>query len=129
MRCSTNEIIMMGTNIMDGFCETPSPPYYAVIFTCQLNETHEGYQEMVKVMLDLAMEQPGCYGAERARTETGFQIAVSYWQDEDSITNWKAQAKHQVAQRNGINHWYKHYKLRVTRIERDYSGPEGREVG
>ncbi|MBT2130405.1 antibiotic biosynthesis monooxygenase family protein [Aliiroseovarius lamellibrachiae] len=54
-------------------------------------------------------------------------ITVSYWKDEASIAAWKAQAKHLVAQKMGIEQWYAHYELRVAKVERAYSGPEGRE--
>jgi hypothetical protein len=31
-----------------------------------------------------------------------------------------------VAQRLGKERWYSHYELRVAKVERAYSGPEGR---
>jgi len=33
-----------------------------------------------------------------------------------------------VAQKQGIERWYSHYELRVARVERAYSGPEGRSL-
>ena len=78
-------------------------------------------------MFELALEQPGCFGAESTRDADGLGITVSYWKDEASIAAWKAQAKHLVAQKMGIEQWYAHYELRVAKVERAYSGPEGRE--
>lgn len=109
------------------FSRTPEPPYYAVIFTNQLSEDDDGYQAMGDRMFEMALEQPGCFGAESTRDASGLGITVSYWKDEASIAAWKANARHLVAQTMGIERWYSHYELRVARIERAYSGPEGRE--
>lgn len=112
----------------DRFAQTPEPPYYAVIFTNQLSEDDAGYAEMGEAMYTLALAHPGCLGAESTRDATGLGITVSYWDSEDSIAAWKAQAKHLVAQTLGIERWYSHYELRVARVERAYSGPAGRSV-
>lgn len=110
------------------FSKTPEPPYYAVIFTNQLSEEDEGYEAMGNKMFELALEQPGCLGAESTRDSTGLGITVSYWADEAALSTWKANAKHLVAQNMGIEKWYSHYELRVAKVERAYSGPEGRSV-
>ncbi len=108
--------------------KTPEPPYYAVIFTNLLNETDDGYSNMGDAMFDLAHQQAGFLGADSTRGQDRLGITVSYWKDEASIQSWKANAKHMVAQSKGIEHWYTHYELRVAKIERAYSGPEGRHV-
>ncbi|WP_319411084.1 antibiotic biosynthesis monooxygenase [uncultured Cohaesibacter sp.] len=110
----------------DRFANTPEPPYYAVIFANRLKQAHEGYEAMGEAMAELALKQPGCLGAESCRDASLFGITVSYWADEKSLLAWKANAEHLVAQRLGIEKWYEHYELRVARIERAYSGPEGR---
>jgi len=72
-------------------------------------------------MFALACVQPGCLGAESARGADRLGITVSYWRDEASIIAWKAQ-------KYGIAQWYAHYELRIARVERAYSGPEGRRI-
>ena len=111
---------------MEGFAKTPEPPYYAVIFTSTRTEGDHGYEAMAQAMFELALTQPGCLGAESARGENGIGITVAYFTDEASIANWKANARHLVAQKLGRERWYSHYELRVAKVERDYSGPEGR---
>ncbi len=110
----------------DGFAITPEPPYYAVIFTSRRTGGDHGYEAMAKAMTELALQQPGCLGAESARGADGLGITVSYFRDEDSIRNWKEHARHLVAQRLGRERWYAHYELRVAKVERAYSGPQGR---
>jgi len=109
-----------------GFANTPTPPYYAVIFTSTQTDDHRGYEAMAAAMVEQAHAQPGCLGSESARTPDGIGITVSYFTDEDAIRAWKAHANHLGAQKLGKERWYAHYELRVARVERAYSGPEGR---
>ena len=110
------------------FAPLPAPPYYAVIFTAQRSAGDHGYAAMAARMSDMALASPGCLGMESTRNEGGFGITVSYWRDEASILAWKADAQHLVAQQLGQDRWYTHYSLRVARVERQYSGPEGRAL-
>ncbi|WP_256009808.1 antibiotic biosynthesis monooxygenase family protein [Desertivirga xinjiangensis] len=97
---------------------TPDPPYYAVIFSSIRTEVNEGYSEMADLMIELAHKQEGFIGIESARNEIG--ITVSYWKDIDSIRKWKQNSDHLVAQNKGRTEWYKHYKTRISKVERDY---------
>jgi heme-degrading monooxygenase HmoA len=109
-----------------GFAKTPTPPYYAVIFTSQRTDGDNGYSKMANAMYELAIQQQGCLGAESARGTDGVGITVSYFATEEDITAWKKNVRHLVAQRSGKESWYKHYEVRVAKVERAYSGPEGR---
>jgi heme-degrading monooxygenase HmoA len=98
--------------------KTPTPPYYAVIFTSLRTEGDYGYGEMAERMAELASQQPGYLGVESARSEVG--ITVSYWESLEAVRNWKANAEHLVAQRLGREKWYSAYKTRICLVERDY---------
>lgn len=110
------------------FAPLPAPPYYAVIFANQLAPAPTGYTDMADRMVELAQTQPGFLGVESTRDDTGFGITVSYWRDEAAIAAWKAEGAHIAAQDFGITRWYDHFHLRVARVDRAYSGPEGRSV-
>lgn len=97
------------------------PSYYAVIFTNQRAESDRGYQETAAAMEELAATMPGYVGFEAARGEDGFGIAVSYWESEEAIANWKRQVEHLAAQKRGRDEWYKDYTVRVARVTREYS--------
>tara|TARA_R110001583_G_scaffold96837_1_gene241515 strand:+ start:1527 stop:1844 length:318 start_codon:yes stop_codon:yes gene_type:complete len=97
---------------------TPSPPYYAVIFSNLRTEDDDGYDAMAERMVKLAAQQPGFLGFETARD--GLGISVSYWRDLESIRAWKANAEHLQAQRLGHQRWYSAFKTRIARVERDY---------
>ena len=93
-------------------------PYYAVIFTNTRTEGDNGYAQMAQDMEDLAREQPGFLGFESARSTLG--ISISYWESLESISQWKANLEHQMAQQKGIEQWYSWYKVRVCTVEREY---------
>ena len=103
---------------MSVIANTPQPPYFAVIFTSNRTKGENGYGEMSNKMVELAERQPGFLGIESAREEVG--ITVSYWSDLLSIKNWKANVEHLEAQKMGRKSWYSSFKVRISKVERDY---------
>jgi heme-degrading monooxygenase HmoA len=99
---------------------TPTPPYYAVVFTSVRTPVDEaGYAVMAERMVELAAEQPGFLGVESVRGPDGVGITVSYWASREAIDRWGADARHRVAQETGRARWYEAYRLRVCRVEDD----------
>lgn len=113
------------------FATTPEPPYYAVIFTSQRTAGHsdgnDGYDETADRMTELAATMPGFLGIETVHNADGLGITVSYWRDEASIKNWRANAEHAAARKRGREEWYEHFELRVAKVERAY-GKSPREI-
>lgn len=107
--------------IDSAFARLPEPPYYAVIFSSRRNGDDErGYEAAAQRMVELAALQPGYLGVESCRDAQGFGITVSYWIDEASILAWRDHAEHAESRAHGRTHWYHHFELRVTRVERAY---------
>jgi heme-degrading monooxygenase HmoA len=105
---------------MSKFAKTHEPPYYAVIFTSQRTDIDKGYEKMANRMVDLASQEKGFLGIESARnSELG--ITISYWDSMDAIKNWKENSAHKIAQEKGKTEWYKHYSVRICKVERAYS--------
>ena len=98
--------------------KTPKPPYYSVIFTATRSEGDNGYSKMANKMTELAKEQDGFLGVESAKNELG--ITISYWRDLNAIKQWKENAEHSIARERGRNEWYKSFKTRIAKVERDY---------
>lgn len=100
---------------------TLKPPYYAVVFSSLRSEEDEsGYAVMAARMKVLAECQPGFLGMDSVRREDGLGITVSYWESEEAIRAWKANAEHLAAQAEGRGKWYAAYRIRVCRVEREY---------
>lgn len=104
---------------MSDIADTPTPPYYAVIFSSITSDNLQGYEKMAEEMVLLASEQSGFLGIESARNDIG--ITVSYWRDLASITAWRNQMQHKQAQQKGKTTWYADYRVRICKVERDYS--------
>ncbi|MBB6460405.1 antibiotic biosynthesis monooxygenase family protein [Flammeovirga kamogawensis] len=98
--------------------KTPKPPYYAVIFTSIVTDTLDGYADTANKMVEMVSKQNGFLGFEAAREDIG--ITVSYWKDLASIKAWKENIEHTEARNKGRESWYKNYKTRICKVERDY---------
>ncbi|MEK9604068.1 MAG: antibiotic biosynthesis monooxygenase [Flavobacteriaceae bacterium] len=97
---------------------TPSPPYYAVIFTSILNSLAPEYIKINETLRQQAEKLDGFLGEDSVRNDYG--ISVSYWKDLDSIQKWRENADHQWAKETGKKDFYKEYKIRIALVERDY---------
>lgn len=105
---------------MNHIARTPEPPYFAVVFTSVRGDADpEGYAVMADRMVELASGQPGFLGMETVRNTEGVGITVSYWASLDAIRKWREHAEHRVAQSRGRSTWYREYRLRICRVERD----------
>lgn len=113
---------------MERFAALGEAPYYAVIFTSKSTDDQEGYEDMAMAMVELAAQQKGYLGIESTTDKSGHEITVSYWADEDAVLNWKAVAKHKLAQKLAKERWYERYIVRVAKVERCYEGPSGRKI-
>ena len=99
---------------------TPAAPYYAVIFSSCKSSHLDGYAEMAERMQTLSAAQPGYLGMVHAVTDDGISVTTSYWQDLASISAWKANSEHQLAQQSGIAQWYDEYTIEIARVEKVY---------
>ena len=93
---------------------------YAVIFRAEINKLDSRYSEVASQMRELAIKEYGC--TEFISVTDGAQeIAISYWQDQEQIKQWKQDSEHLVAQKLGRSIWYKSYKVQILEILREYS--------
>ncbi len=97
---------------------TFQPPYYAVIFTSILVKPDREYFKINDFLRQEAEKLDGFLGEDSARNDYG--ISVSYWKDLDSIQQWRQNADHQWAKQKGRKDFYKEYKIRIARVEREY---------
>ncbi|NQV56728.1 MAG: antibiotic biosynthesis monooxygenase [Rhodospirillales bacterium] len=48
-------------------------------------------------------------------------LSLSYWRDEDAISEWRSVANHQRAQAEGRQSLFNDYHIRVAEVVRDYT--------
>jgi len=90
---------------------------YAVIFRATIAELDDEYLRMAERMKTLAFEKYGCIDFVSV-TEGDEEIAISYWQTEQHIIDWKNDLEHQRAQLSGREKWYKSFSVEICKVIR-----------
>ncbi len=93
----------------------PRPPFFAVIFISKKGADLEGYQEMDDLMMQQAQQQPGYLGYSYVSGDEG-GIFISYWQDEESIDNWRRNEGHLQA-KSKAPRWYDYYHSIISEVK------------
>jgi heme-degrading monooxygenase HmoA len=96
----------------------------AVIF--EVIPTAEGKQEYLSIAADLReylQDMPGFISIERFQSLVDERkiLSLSFWEDEESIGNWRNLERHRAAQAKGRASLFEDYRIRVGVISRDYS--------
>ncbi len=99
---------------------TPTPPYYTVVFTSIRTAVQEGYSELNDELWVDAQKLDGFIGADSLRNEEGFGITVLYFKNMKTIKEWSRYQKHVGAKKLGKEKWYKNYSVRIAKVELEY---------
>lgn len=96
----------------------------AVIF--EVTPTKEGkqkYLEIASCLREDLIKMPGFISIERFQSLSKPEklLSLSFWDDEDSIGNWRKHEEHRKAQLKGRRQLFKDYRIRVCSLSRDYS--------
>lgn len=88
----------------------------------------ETYFEMAAALKSDLENVDGFISVERFEsvTEPGKYLSMSFWRDEEAIETWYCHGDHSAAQRDGRNHVFNNYRIRVASVFRDYDMVEGR---
>ncbi len=96
----------------------------AVIFEADaIPEAQQRYFELASELKILLAETPGFISIERFQSlkTPGKILSLSWWENEDSISGWKRNARHLTAQEEGKKSIFSFYRIRVANVFRDYS--------
>lgn len=96
---------------------------FAVIFKAEVRQLDPDYEMTAQAMRHLAMDEYGCLDFS-SLCENNREIAISYWPDLESIKRWKNNPDHLRAQQLGRERWYKHYKVEIVELLREYTSGE-----
>ena len=61
-------------------------------------------------------------------TTKGKFVSLQFWRDEESVRKWRNVQKHREAQKKGRGGIFASYRLRIAKVERDYTGDSRREA-
>jgi heme-degrading monooxygenase HmoA len=89
----------------------------AVIFKATVAGFDEEYQQTAQRLKTLAFEKYGCREFVSV-TEGDEEIAISYWDTEQQIRDWKNDPEHRAAQARGREKWYRSWSIDVCEVRR-----------
>jgi len=89
---------------------------YVVIFKATIAELDDQYQRTAERLRDLAFEKYGCLDFVSA-TEGDEEIALSYWETEQQIRDWKNDPEHRLAQVRGRDKWYQSVSIEICEVK------------
>jgi heme-degrading monooxygenase HmoA len=86
------------------------------------------YLDLAARLRPLLEEVEGFISIERFESLTvkGKILSLSFWQDEAAVARWRGNASHRTAQKQGRDHIFADYRIRVAAVMRDYGLTERR---
>ena len=90
---------------------------YAVIFKASVAQLDEEYSQVAQRLKTLAFEKYGCREFVSV-TEGNEEIAISYWDSEQQIREWKNDPEHRLAQARGREKWYSAFSIEICEVLR-----------
>jgi heme-degrading monooxygenase HmoA len=93
-------------------------PMIIVLFRSKLVVNPEGYDAMADEMDVLAKTMPGFIEVKSYKANDGERLTVVWWEDAETLKQWREQERHRVAQHQGRQQWYEYYKMEVADVTR-----------
>lgn len=90
-------------------------------------ELDDEYRQMAQRLKTLAFEKYGCREFVSV-TDGNEEIAISYWDSEQQIRDWKNDPEHRRAQKKGHEQWYRSWSVEVCEVLRNRIPATGREM-
>ncbi len=95
----------------------------AVIFEVEIaNGQQQAYLDIAAELLPFLEKIDGFISVERFQSlsNSGKILSLSFFQNEDSLKEWRQLQKHREAQYKGRNIIFKNYRLRIAGVIRNY---------
>lgn len=100
---------------------------YVVLFTSKLAEADEQYHKLNDALYQALVKQQGYLGHQSYRDEKGLGCTISYWENLESLKQWKEFPMHLKAQEKGKQKWYEFYQVKICKIEKEYEWCKGED--
>jgi len=97
---------------------------YAVIFEVEIADgKKDQYLNIAANLKEQLVKMPGFLSIERFESLVveGKLLSLSFWEDEKSLLVWKKNIDHMSAQKEGRSSIFKDYRIRIAKVERDYT--------
>ena len=97
---------------------------YAVIFEVEVKpDGKDIYLNIASKLKEQLQQTVGFISIERFQSlvSEGKLLSLSFWEDMDSIDAWKKNLDHMNAQSKGRSSLFKDYRIRIAKVEKDYT--------
>lgn len=97
---------------------------YAVIFEVEIAEGKQNqYLEIAAMLKEQLVKMPGFISIERFESlvNEGKLLSLSFWEEQKHLLAWKKNIDHMAAQEKGRASIFKDYRIRIAKVERDYT--------
>jgi len=104
---------------------------YAVIFEVHPTESgNSEYLEIASRLKAFLSNRAGFISIERFKSlsEDGKVLSLSFWESEETISDWRNLLEHRMAQKKGKEKLFSSYRIRVAKVERDYTNEDREEA-
>ena len=96
---------------------------FAVIFEVEIADgKKDQYLDIAAMLKEQLIKMPGFLTIERFQSlvNEGKLLSLSFWEDEESLLEWKKNIDHMGAQKKGRASIFKDYRIRIAEVKRDY---------
>jgi len=91
-----------------------------VLFRSRLTElAGEDYAALDLELSELVRSQPGFVDVKSFTAADGERLTVVWWQDRETLLQWRNLERHRHAQATGRKRWYQYYKMEVAEVFRE----------
>lgn len=99
-----------------------------VLFRMRLRDDIDAaaYQRTFEQMFELVQAVPGFRGIDGFTGEDGSELAVAWFDSDESIAEWKRQPQHLAAQERARREFFASYDITIADIDRQYEWPDDR---
>ena len=99
----------------------------AVLFEANAIESKQArYLQLAAELKPLLADIDGFIAIERFQSlaTPGKILSLSWWRDEEAISQWRQNLCHRAAQAEGRDAIFSSYHIRIARLEREYTSAE-----
>jgi heme-degrading monooxygenase HmoA len=74
------------------------------------------YGSLLAEMNVYAQSQPGYVADKTYIADDGERVSIVWWQDKESLDQWRQNLKHVDAKQKGRQNWYEYYSMDVAEV-------------
>jgi heme-degrading monooxygenase HmoA len=90
-----------------------------IIFRSKLTAAAgDDYKQTGDDIFALAQNHPGFVDIKEYKAEDGERLTIVWWENAETLEQWRRNLQHVAAKRTGRERWYEYYKMDVAEVTR-----------